>query len=63
MRDEIKEMLELKIDLSLSQKCVLSNLFLKKNYMALFTYIYIEHKRIIGLWSNGITKAREKIEP
>ena len=25
-------------------------------------YIYIEHKGIIGFWSNGLTKAREKIE-
>ena len=58
--DEIEEKIGLKIVISFSLKCVLSNL---GKILGLYLLIYIEHKRTIRLWSNGLTKAREKIEP
>ena len=59
MRDEIKEMLGLKIVLSFSPKCVLPN---PCKILGLYVLIYIKHKGTIGLLSNGLTKARAKIE-
>ena len=60
-KDEFKEKLGLQMTLPPPPKvCSMKPL---ENYRALFTYIYIEHKGTIGLGSNGLTKAREKIEP
>ena len=56
--DEIKEKLGLKLVISFSPKCVISN---PCQILKLYVLIYIEHEGTIGLWSNGLTEVREKI--
>ena len=53
-------MLGLKIVFSLSPKCVILN---PRKILGFYLLIYIKHKGTIGLWSNELTKAREKVEP
>ena len=61
--DEIEEKLRLKIVFSFFPKHVLPNPYkILGLYFLIYIYIYIKHKEKIGLWSNGLTKAREKIE-
>ena len=47
------------MDFSFSLKCVLLNIC---KILWLYLLIYIKHKGIIEFWSNGLTKARKKIE-
>ena len=59
-RDEIKEKLGLKMVISFSPKHVVPN---PCEIIGLYLLINIKHKGTIGFLFNGLTRAREKIEP